>query len=419
MINKEDKRILRGLAKQVGEIADLPIMQKRREMWIRHNRLERVCPMIIISPEGSWRELLPESTLTCTDEKARKIEWELRRRIYQHRNINDDQPIEKVWKVDKIISGIGTPGSIDLGIDWGLNIKRHSNSKENGSFGFEPVLNDFADIKKLKVPEISYDEASTINSYEEISDIFGDLLDVKLVGICGVLFHFMYYYTGLRGLEQMMYDLYDEPNFVHEVLCFFEQGYNDIIKQCIAQNLFSLNNDDTIHGSGGLSYSSELPKPDFNPDRIRPCDMLAGAESQEMSSISPEQHEEFAMQYERRILSQFGLNAYGCCDPLTHKLDNVFKIPNLRRISVSPWADVDICAEKIKNKYIYSWKPNPVYLSGKDFDPQKIREYIRHTLDVTKDCVIEMILADTHTCQNQPERFTNWVKIERELLEQS
>jgi hypothetical protein len=47
----------------------------------------------------------------------------------------------------------------------------------------------------------------------------------------------------------------------------------------------------------------------------------------------------------------------------------------------------------------------------------KVRAYLQHALDVTHGCVVEMILKDTHTCQNHPERFTAWTDIARELVE--
>jgi hypothetical protein len=214
----------------------------------------------------------------------------------------------------------------------------------------------------------------------------------------------------------MMWDMYDEPEMVHEAMSFFEEGYRRVIRQYVDQNLLSLNNDETYHSSGGVGYSGELPKPGFNLERIRPCDMWASAESQEMAQVSPEMHEEFVMQYERRVLEPFGLNGYGCCEDLTRKLDNVFVIPNMRRISISPWANVDACAEKLQNKFIFSWKPQPAHLVG-GFDEEAVRSYIKHTLDVSQGCVIEMILKDTHTCENHPERFTRWTQIARELVE--
>lgn len=134
-----------------------------------------------------------------------------------------------------------------------------------------------------------------------------------------------------------------------------------------------------------------------------------------MAQVSPEAHAEFILPYEKRLLEPFGLNGYGCCEDLTNKLDYVFTIPNLRRISISPFADVDKCAEKLQKNYIFSWKPHPTYLVG-NFDSKKTREYIKHTLDVTKDCVIEMILKDTHTCENHPERFTQWTDIAQDLV---
>ena len=67
MIASEDRTIIRDLAKHVAEIADLPIMAERRELWKKHNSLESVRPMILIFPEGSWGELLPQSVLKMQD----------------------------------------------------------------------------------------------------------------------------------------------------------------------------------------------------------------------------------------------------------------------------------------------------------------------------------------------------------------
>jgi hypothetical protein len=144
--------------------------------------------------------------------------------------------------------------------------------------------------------------------------------------------------------------------------------------------------------------------------------MWASAESQELTQVSPAMHTEFALNYERRLLKHFGLNGYGCCEDLTHKLDSVLTIPNIRRISISPWANVERCANYLQNKCIFSWKPHPGYIAS-DFDPQHIQEYIQDALNKTKDCVLEIILKDTHTCQNHPERFTQWTKITRKLIE--
>ena len=407
MIDKEDIKILRNLAQQVAEIAELPIMEERRRMWKQHNQLKRVRPMILVFPEGSWRELLPQSMLHCRGETARQIEYQLRQRIYQYHHIHDNSVVEKKWVVNKAIYTTG----------WGLEPKHKASSQDRGSWGFDPVINDYNDLKKLKFPRVHYDEKETLKRLEEAEELFGDILDIQLKGINHISFHLMNIYCELRGLEQVMWDMHDNPGMLHEAMCFLEEGHRQLVQQYYEFNLFSLNNDETYHSSGGVGYTDELPKPDYNPEKIRPCDMWSSAESQEMAQVSPQQHYEFVMQYEQRLLEPFGLNGYGCCEDLTNKLDYVFTIPHIRRISISPWADVDQCAEKLGNKYIFSWKPKPSYLVG-DFDPDLIRDYIKHTLDVTKSCVIEMILKDTHTCESHPERFTQWTDIAQELVKE-
>ena len=68
------------------------------------------------------------------------------------------------------------------------------------------------------------------------------------------------------------------------------------------------------------------------------------------------------------------------------------------------------------DRYIYSWKPQPAHLVGQ-FDEGAIRLYIQHTLEAARGCVLEIILKDTHTCENHPERFDRWSEIARQLVE--
>ena len=74
----------------------------------------------------------------------------------------------------------------------------------------------------------------------------------------------------------------------------------------------------------------------------------------------PAMHEEFGLAYERRWLERFGLAYYGCCEPL-HRQDRRSwqSIPNLRKISISPWADVGPRPSGCEGRYVMSLKPSP------------------------------------------------------------
>ncbi len=402
-----DRRILRDLARRVAEIADAPVMALRRRRWIEHNSLRSTYPMMLVFPEGSWCELLPDTSLQCTDERTRAIEFELHRRIYGFEHFQDDTVLEKKWAVPKTITSTG----------WGLEARWIPSPEARGARRFDPVIQEPADLRKLRHPVISYDERPSLRALDEMQDLFGDILTVTLVGVKHVSYHLMEQYTALRGLEEVMLDMYDEPQMLHDAMAFLEDGHRKILKQYIEQDLLSFNNDNTYQSSGGNSHTDELPLPDVDPEHARPRDMWASAEAQEMAQVSPEHHAEFILQYEKRLLEPFGLTGYGCCEDLTRKLDHVFTIPHIRRISISPWSDVDICAAKLKGNYIFSWKANPAHLVGR-FDPEAIRGYVRHTVlaAASQGCVLEMILKDTHTCEQRPERFDEWTRIAREVI---
>lgn len=414
-VRPHDRAILRELAKRVREASQNPRYELRKKQWTAHNQLQSPRPLLLIFPEGSWRELLPVSVLKCTEENARCIEWELRRRLFVHERIDDDSVLEGHWIVTKSISDTG----------WGLEPQRtmlDENDKpgrKETSYRYDPVIHGPSDLKKLRHPQVLYDEKESRLNYQAAGELFGDILHVELRGTGQLSFCYTPLYTKLRGLTRVMMDMYEEPAMLHDAMAFMEHGYQKLVDQYVAMNLLSLNNDSTYHSSGGIGFTDELPQEGFEPDRVRLRDVWASAQSQEMTGVSPEMHYEFVMQYEMRSLRSFGLTGYGCCDDLTKKMPYVFRIPHLRRISVSPWADVEKCAELIGDRYIYSWKPNPSYLANDHFDEPFIKEYIRRTLEAAQGCVLEIILKDTHTCRNQPERFSAWAGLVRGLVDQA
>ena len=399
-----DRTVLRELARRVAEIAALPVQAERRALWVKQNRLERTRPLILVFPEGSERELLPRSILACEGEAARRVEYQLRRRIYFFEHLHDDKPVESEWVVHKVVHNSG----------WGLEPRWIQSDDPTGAKKFDPVLNGPSDLKKLKLPRIEHDEDATARNLAEAEELFGDILDVRLKGVDHIGFHPMRLLSDLRDLGTLMMDMAANPGFVHAAMSHLEAGYRGMVEQYVEQNLLDLNNDSTYNCSGGVSYTDELPQADCDPGRVRPCDMWSFAEAQELALVSPEMHEEFALQYERRLLAPFGLNTYGCCEDLTRKLDYVLAVPNMRRISISPFADVAACAERLEDKVILSWKPHPAHLVGA-FSAEKVRAYIRQALDVSRGCVMEMVLKDTHTCEHHPERFTMWTDIAQEV----
>ncbi|MFW5845400.1 MAG: hypothetical protein ACOCXJ_04155, partial [Planctomycetota bacterium] len=190
-----------------------------------------------------------------------------------------------------------------------------------------------------------------------------------------------------------------------------------MLDQLVEQNLLGTNHDSHFVGSGGQGHCDELPAPGFDPERVRPQDLWGQATAQIFSEVSPAMHEEFSLPYDRRWLERFGLACYGCCEPLHRKVDVLRQIPNLRRISMSPWVDVSAGAAAVGRDYVFSRKPNPAIFATDRWDEERVRAGIRADLAAAAGCNVEFIMKDTRTCRKDPARVVSWARICREECE--
>jgi hypothetical protein len=109
---------------------------------------------------------------------------------------------------------------------------------------------------------------------------------------------------------------------------------------------------------------------------------------------------------------------YGCCDPLDGKMDQVRMIPNVRKVSMSPWANQERGAAEIGGDYVYSRKPSPALLAMDHFDPDQIRADLVATREICDKygCPLEFILKDISTVRYEPERLFEWARIAVQVL---
>jgi hypothetical protein len=191
------------------------------------------------------------------------------------------------------------------------------------------------------------------------------------------------------------------------------------LDQFVAQNLLSLDCNNTRIGSGGYGYTGQLPGDDCDPHSIRPHNMWGCSNAQILSEVSPRMHWEFALEHDLRWLSRWGLTYYGCCEPLDRKIDILRRIPNLRKISVSPWCNTGRVIEQVGCDYVLSRKPSPALFAGDDWHPERARRDLRLFLDATGGkCHVELIMKDVSTVRYQPQRLWDWAAIAGEIAQE-
>ena len=404
-----DREIIRDLAKRVAEEAANSRHEERRQRWYAHNSLRGERPLLFISPEGSWIELITEESLECSDDDARGLERALRMRLYAAEHFPDDQVCDADFRVPLAVTSTG----------WGLTPTYTHSNTARGAYVWDAPIKSRADLDRLQTPTTTYDSEKTQAYLEYYQELLGDILNVIPFGRFWWALGLIDEWTQLRGITQTFMDMSDDPKLVHEGMRRLSEGKLAWLQSLEDQGLNSLNNGNDYVGSGAFGFTHELPQPDFE-GRERLIDMWGWCEAQTMSEVSPAMHEEFVLPYQLPILQRFGLNCYGCCEPLHHKLDMLkAQVPRLRRVSISTWADKTMSAEKLGSEIIFSWKPNPAALAGVDFDENWVREDIRETIDIARanGCKLEIVLKDTHTCQHHPERFERWAEIALEEAE--
>jgi hypothetical protein len=301
----------------------------------------------------------------------------------------------------------------------GFGVETHvtKSADSRGANHYEAVIRSLEDVQKMQPSRVQLDMGESERRTEIMQDLLGDLMDVQQKGMFRSICVPIDDFATLCGLDNIYMDMIDQPEMIHAALGLMIDSWIDGVRELERVGALSLGIHNEYCGAGGVSYTNDLPQKDFDGTHVRLKDLWGFAAAQMFSEVSPDMHEEFAVQHEKKFLALFGLNSYGCCEPLHNKLDMLIRnIPNLRRFSISPWADVEKCAEKLQNKYIYSYKPNPAMLASETFNPEAVRRSITEFCEKTKGCVTEIVMKDTHTLRNEPHRLSEWVRITKEVV---
>ena len=404
---EKEKEALRLLATEVAELASRPLEQEKARLWTSHNDLQGQRPMIFCDPENGWNEIIAQSDLLCSSPILRVWEMQLRKEIHWARVFKDDKVIEAYFNVPYHYTDSG----------YGLEEKSVSGG-EGGSFKYVHPIKDYSrQLHLLRIPEIKVDYDRTNKVFELAHEIFDGILEVRLRGVWWWTMGMTWDFIKLRGLENLMLDMIMYPEEVHQMMAFLRDALLHKLDFLEENGLLSLNTEGSYVGSGGFGWTKELPALMKEGSKVITGDMWGFCESQETVGVSPEMFGEFILPYQRPIMERFGLNCYGCCEPLDMRWSLIKDIPGLRRVSVSPWADEQKMAAYLGKDFVYSRKPSPTPLADPRPDWDKIRRELREFIRITRDCNVEIIMKDNHTLGNNPENASTWCSIAMEEAE--
>ncbi len=407
----QDKKIIRDLAARVAEIAALPVQAEKRAMWRKLNARKPVRPMVMID-QVCWNEINvnDELTLRCTDSFCRYYEDILRKTLYQWRHFPVDKVVESYIDVHKVIHNTGFGVSIQEEIAVG--------DPSNSVVGhkYENQFNTMEDLEKIKMPRIWHEAAETEQKMAVAHELFDGLLEVRASGADPSYKTIWDPVSMWMGVENALYMMVDNPELMHELLSRVTDGYLSQLDQLEAQGLLC-GPQDEVHCTG--AYTDDLPAPGYNPDSPRVKDLWMFSMAQMLGTVSPDMFDEFEVTYVSRIARRFGLVYYGCCEPLDMKMAQVRKIPNVRKVSMSPWVDQERGAAEMRDEFVYSRKPSPAFLATDQFHGDQVRADLLATRTICQrhGCPLEIILKDISTVRYDPARLTEWAGIAMQVVE--
>lgn len=404
-VTQKDKQIVRELAKQYMEMASSEKQRKMNQRMKDTNDLKLVRPPLMID-EIPWYQMNIDDELTCVceDDRARGVEYSFRIALYRWKHFRADTLFEPFWRVRMGYQSTGT------GLARREDILRTDDKNSIVSHSYHDVLEDEEEFDRMfHMPEFTlrpdWDEANM----NFCTDLFGDVMPVKLCGHNYLYFPPWDEISALRGVEPILIDMYDRPEYLHKImerLTAAESAKLDFIEQNSHVDPVPNN----LHCTPG--YISGLAEDGWKATWFRGM-------AQMFSTVSPAMHEEFEINYIKPLAERFAYTYYGCCEPLDNKFDVITKIPNLRKIGVSPWADIEVCGERIRGNYVYSRKPNPANVAIHT-DPDVIRKEIEDTVKVCikYGCPCDFALKDISTVSGKPENLIVWAETASRVLDE-
>lgn len=410
-ISQKDRETLRALAGEYRALCERPVEREKIRLWTDHNDLRPTRPVVLVDMENGWNEAVRfDRDIVCEGYMAQDIEMWFRKEFVWANRIRDDKPLTPVFYIPH--RAVNT--------EWGIGEHNLGGDDKNQAYHWEPVLggmgDEFLDVDvgaMVEDPVVRVDWAASNAAMDLVKDLFQGILEVRFRTFWFWSSHVALAYSQYRGLDGMMTDFYDYPDKVHEFMEKFTVGYIGKLRWLEENRLLQNNVGNCFVGSGGLGWTERL-RPD--PDRVRLDQMWGLQEAQEITGISPDMYAEFIFPYHSRTAELFGLNCYACCEAADPYWDSVKKLHNLRRVSVSRWANLEKMAENLGHDYVLSYKANPSDVAVPNMNEGLVRSSIGGALETMRGNNVEIILKDLHTISNKPEQVYRWVEIVREEI---
>jgi len=396
-ISNNDKNRLRMLAARQMEIATSDEMKNKQKLWYDVNDGIKNRPPFAIETGTFNRDFMPDGILECEGETARGLEYHFLSNIRHHEIINDD------WVLPDYLPYGWMIEFDEYGIQIETDYVKDSEGKELGYHFHCPITDLSEGFDMIKPSTFSIDRSKTYEYRDFLTDLFADIIPVRLRYGSPGLGHLTQRLMRLLSMETFFMGMYDSPENLHGIMALLRDNCMRLDKWAEDEGMLTLNNEQECTCGTCLNFTTNLPRREIKEgDKVLLSDLWKPLDSQETVGVSAELFHEFCFPYYRDIAATAGYIYWGCCEPADPIWEmSLSKLPNLRAVSISKWADENKMSEYLSNtEIVYSRKPDPTILGVNPMlDEDEWRGNIRSTLEATNNnqVQLEFVVRDVYS----------------------
>ena len=406
-ISQKDREILRDLARKQLEMANSPRNRQNYADWMANgaSRTQVTRPLIRIETNTFEHEIMP-AMMQCEGEEARRIEHQMLRPMINFTMFQDDTLVADYFEVCDRYQF--TPFNLPVKVERSGGLGHH----------FIPYLHDLEEDEHLlgKSP-FAVREDWAQQRVREAQEVFGDILPVRRISNAAYCTP-MQDIVHIMNMDDMYIAMIDDEERFEAMLSRLVDDYIEFFKAQEASG--------TLHTAarmqhlcqGTYCFTNELT--DSEPN-AKLKDMWLFMDSQETAGVSPEMYRDLVFPHYKRVMDEFGLVSYGCCEA-THPIwdDCLSKLPHLRKVSISPWCNEEFMGERLRGTGVTFLRKPPATILGMNtpnLDEEETLACFRKTGKAARDCKIEIIQRDVYTVGSNPEKVRRFVELARIGLE--
>ena len=410
---EEEVSYLRDLAIRQAEIAALPVMGQRKRMWTDMNDGKAgTRPPFVMETWTFDRDFMPDSIFKCKSEYGRRLEGGFLRNIRHHEILDDDHvcpdTLDMSWHI----------WCNEFGIDIHTTRVKDAEGVETG-YHFECPIQDLKDgFDMVRPATFGVNRESTLEEKRFLEETFGDILPVVIRSGTYGNNNLTQRLMRLMSMETFFLAMYDCPDTLHALMALLRDNARRMARWAEQEGLLVPNSGNQCTCGTCYNFTTLLPKAPVVPGKVKLTDMWSVMDSQETVGVSPELFHEFCFPYYRDLAELYGLVYWGCCEPADPIWEtSLSKMPNLKAVSISRWANQSFMAEVLDGKgIVFSRKPNPNLL-GVDIrlNEEAWAKEIRETLEITagKGVPLEFVVRDVYSMHGNLDKPRRAVELAR------